>query len=755
MLSKWDKYGRLSLDIASTATSLGFSAAKTCTKFGFSVTRGIASTAAGITGTVIDHTLFGGATGAGALFGSAVSSAISAVEFVALAPILLGETITSTSLVAAHSSLSLLTTIFPGSDEASFSLASFVGLVRREWNEPAESEGLPEERYGLGEILKALAGFAALQGVTSEWQEKRWFKYLREVPVYDESHVAQPRQRVDSRVTVTGDTIYPSHSGQIVTADITEVPVPGAWPARQSTKSHGASSSNSRRPPAAASMDDLKQTLRRLSKLVLAGYGGPSLLFFGVSLSPQKERRKAEATIADAVDASEREAAGPQGVKDSVQTTGPKPEDRGPGTASYSWWDVLMGKHDTDIFLNWAKSHSSPTSNAAPEAPPAPPTAHVSTENHMPRFWVLTDHVRREVVLVIRGTMSLNELAVDLTCDPAPFTLPQHRSSSSSHEPSVPDPVEEAREESFDELDEEIENIPGSFPFPMDLSVPSPAVPEEKEKNTKPFPRARVPSESADDAVYIVHGGMLKMTRAMGGPGKPVHIAVRQALRKNKGYSLVLCGHSLGAGVAGLLALMWASPETRLTHRASGLPINRQVTAYCFAPPCLVSPRLSAKAAASGLTTSFVYGHDIVSRLSLGSVRDLTRAAVWLCAAENREGEKAHGYAAVTKKALKWKMGKGSEGDEDWFLAMRKTLEANMQMADLFPPGRVLWALRDGDLHPAHRLGANTGRASSKDKVRLFEVLDVKEVFGQIIFARDMLSSHLPHQYDKVLHELL
>ena len=171
--------------------------------------------------------------------------------------------------------------------------------------------------------------------------------------------------------------------------------------------------------------------------------------------------------------------------------------------------------------------------------------------------------------------MSLNELAVDLTCDPAPFTLPQHRASSSSHQPSVPEYVQEAREDSFDELDEEIENLPGSFPFPMDLSVPSSPTPDEKVKgkSTKPFPRARVPSESADDAVYIVHGGMLKMTRAMGAPGKPVHVAVRQALRKNKGYctfprllwklcahpwriALVLCGHSLGAGVAGLLALV-------------------------------------------------------------------------------------------------------------------------------------------------------------------------------------------------------
>lgn len=89
------------------------------------------------------------------------------------------------------------------------------------------------------------------------------------------------------------------------------------------------------------------------------------------------------------------------------------------------------------------------------------------------------------------------------------------------------------------------------------------------------------------------------------------------------------------------------------------------------------------------------------------------------------------------------------------FIALRKTLEANMHMADLFPPGRVLWALRDGDLDRSHRLGVGTGRALPRDKVRLFEVVDVKQVFDQIIFARDMLSSHLPHQYDQVLHELL
>lgn len=97
-----------------------------------------------------------------------------------------------------------------------------------------------------------------------------------------------------------------------------------------------------------------------------------------------------------------------------------------------------------------------------------------------------------------------------------------------------------------------------------------------------------------------------------------------------------------------------------------------------------------------------------------------------------------------------------------------------MRMADLYPPGHVLWAIRDGDLHPSHRLDTALKNRGA-EKVRLFEVQDVEQVFNQIVFAKDMLryartflrpvrydltfhlykSSHMPHQYDRVLHELL
>jgi sn1-specific diacylglycerol lipase len=127
---------------------------------------------------------------------------------------------------------------------------------------------------------------------------------------------------------------------------------------------------------------------------------------------------------------------------------------------------------------------------------------------------------------------------------------------------------------------------------------------------------------------------------------------------------------------------MWADPKTCLTVRSSGLPVGRRVSVYCFGPPyaahapslrprsragrCLTDVRLSALCA--NLVTAFVYSHDVVSRLSLGSIRDMNRAAAWLCKAQ-AEG-RAEGYAAVTRRALKHRAGFGSADDPVWVRAL-------------------------------------------------------------------------------------
>lgn len=748
MVKDWDYYTRSGIDLAGTASSYAFSAAKGATKLGFAVTRKVAHTGVSAATNLVDVALFGNNPVTNPLVSGALSSVLTLAEQLTLAPIHLSEYITSTSLMAAHSSINVLSVIFPGSSDASFSLASFITLVRREWNADATGTG---RQFGLIEVGRAMVAFVALQGVTQEWQERHWMKHLREIHVKEPKKFDSMRARKGSRIRVTSDVFLSGNRAQIIAADIGEAPALGrrTWSTltvpkirsamRHSILPHSAESSSSissaADPPVPhLSIPELKVKLRRLSKLVLAGYGGASLLFFGVSplgdasgRAGKNDKLSEERHLARAIDASEAEAAGDFELIDYDELDGMGATAE-PG---YSWWDVMLGRHDHEIFERFAnddaamkeqdkgknkgKGKGQATSDEARDKLAAMrATAVVGAEHLMPRFWVLTDHARGEVVLVLRGTMSLNEIAADLTCEPLPFMY--------AHTPTPEEQVETGE-------------MPGGYMFPS------------KERKGGPD----------DGEQHSVHAGMARMARAMGEIGKPVQVAVQEALYRNPDYDLVLCGHSLGAGTAAILGLMWADPKTCLTVPCSGLPIGRRVSVFCFAPPALTSGALSKLS--SGLITSFVYSHDIVARLSLASVRDLKNAAMWLCEAEvDAPGNgKAEGYTEVTDRAKRLKDGTAKEGDLEWLIATRKTLEANMQSVDMFPPGRVLWAVRDGDLHPAHQVHKQQPSSdnSGADRLRLFEVLDVEKVFNQIVFARDMLTSHMPHQYDRALHELL
>ena len=178
-----------------------------------------------------------------------------------------------------------------------------------------------------------------------------------------------------SYIRVISDVIFPGHQGpQIIAADFGE---PELACSRASsiylsrTKSHISLNYNFITHPDDKSADppsltnaEVKATLRRLSKMVLAGYGGASLLFFGVSPSAfggngarsstpsspptsfsaamAREKTVEEANLTNAVDASEAETADDGGF------TGPGNENS--VDEEYSWWDVLLGKHDQEIF---------------------------------------------------------------------------------------------------------------------------------------------------------------------------------------------------------------------------------------------------------------------------------------------------------------------------------------------------------------------------------------------------------------------
>ena len=106
--------------------------------------------------------------------------------------------------------------------------------------------------------------------------------------------------------------------------------------------------------------------------------------------------------------------------------------------------------------------------------------------------------------------MSLNEIAVDLTCDAETF-----RPASTPPSTKQGDPP-----------------FPGQFPFPSS---------SKKEATV---------DETTGEPEYHVHGGMLKMAKLMGDVGKPVQLAVLEALHNNPDYGLffwcaVRCGFEL------------------------------------------------------------------------------------------------------------------------------------------------------------------------------------------------------------------
>jgi hypothetical protein len=135
--------------------------------------------------------------------------------------------------------------------------------------------------------------------------------------------------------------------------------------------------------------------------------------------------------------------------------------------------------------------------------------------------------------------MSLNDLAVDLTCEPKEIAL--HPSAQADPLPFVgEDPYR--TNHPFIDVEDILESIPGSYPGFLDNTT------SELPPSGSQF------SLSGDN--YQVHGGIHKMAMEMGSIGRPVWLVVQDALKRNPSYDLVLCGHSLGAGLCTMLGLV-------------------------------------------------------------------------------------------------------------------------------------------------------------------------------------------------------
>ncbi|KAK1927073.1 Alpha/Beta hydrolase protein [Papiliotrema laurentii] len=235
------------------------------------------------------------------------------------------------------------------------------------------------------------------------------------------------------------------------------------------------------------------------------------------------------------------------------------------------------------------------------------------------------------------------------------------------------------------------------------------------------------------DAEYYAHAGMYRSALGLTSKRSSVHQALVLALTKYPSYGLVVTGHSLGGGVAGLLtpAVHPSISTPFVTSFASGLPPGRPIHCYTYGVPAIVSPELAEYT--KGLITSVIHNSDIVPSLSLGVLRDLKNIALTLF----EEGNVAEEIVARVCVVMTSEQNE-RDTTSDWLLSLVKTMRADMDNDKLYPPGDVY-------IMVSRRVESET----------LQKCESVIERFSEPLFSRTMLKDHMPTHYERATQLLV
>jgi hypothetical protein len=265
------------------------------------------------------------------------------------------------------------------------------------------------------------------------------------------------------------------------------------------------------------------------------------------------------------------------------------------------------------------------------------------------------------------------------------------------------------------------------------------------------------------DGAYFVHSGMYESAAKLTAKHSRVHQTLVDALEQYPNYGLVLCGHSLGGGVAALLAINSAVPAERfmsqnaarerpvrhprittpfVTSFSSGLPPGRPIHCYAYGVPAVASSDLARHT--SGLITSIIQNADVVPTLSLGVLRDLRNIAVTLFEERGVAEE-------IVARVMGLKRGASDDAQADWMMSLIKTMRADMDNDKLFPPGSV-YIMEYFDVFVTSDEAGPASHSSSKQqaqRVILRQCDSVEERFREPLFSKTMLNDHLPSHYER------
>ncbi|KAI9221345.1 hypothetical protein BC828DRAFT_405010 [Blastocladiella britannica] len=348
--------------------------------------------------------------------------------------------------------------------------------------------------------------------------------------------------------------------------------------------------------------------------------------------------------------------------------------------------------------------------------------------------YLCIDHRTNSIVLTLRGTLGLSDVLTDLTCDYADLSVHVPTSTSAT-----------------------TDSAPGS---PTSATAPPSLPPKNGATRTS----------TKEKRVFKAHAGMLKSAELLANSLGPF---IKHALDSNPGYGLVLSGHSLGGGVAALLALLWSDrfndddtddsgapcvrnaavtdgdnafldAQMHRTAASSGLPMGRPLHAFTYGCPCIVSHELSVLC--GSLVTTVVHGADVVTCLSLGMLQDFKVMTRTLTDSRNRgvaekiitkalgldragmpgSADASNGAASASVPSTAADVddddSPGPNGpaaastEEDWLWSLMQTLRAEMVAEKLYPPGTIYWLrtrpYTKRTTHVAPSSAAATGPAS-------------------------------------------
>lgn len=288
---------------------------------------------------------------------------------------------------------------------------------------------------------------------------------------------------------------------------------------------------------------------------------------------------------------------------------------------------------------------------------------------------------------------------------------------------------------------------------------------------------------------YRVHKGIHASARRLlyGGDGR-VLLTLKEALREFPDYGLVLCGHSLGAGVTSLLGIMLSEPnpigpgfvtsaepytlrpppnEALVNVKLSDIrpPSGRRIHVYAYGPPAVMSSSL--RKITRGLITTVVHGNDLVPHLSLGLLHDFQgvslafkhnenstkseiRQRIWNALQDN-VSERWYSYRSASKVASSG----GVSDEERWMLPALENMRTSMKGKKLLPPGEVFTIETQRVLRrDAFLLLDEEHIGRPAQRIVLKYVKDVEGRFGEVRFGTSMLTDHSPAKYEDALNKL-